>query len=257
MQKGSALIFLLVGALVLFIAGGAFYLGRSTLLRQDSTGQATPKPTPVPVTTSQTPQSSPIPNVSPVPNGTGETANSDSIRANWKTYTSEYGYSFRYPQSWEAVESVGDEGAMVYSKPEYIQLSEQLGQGFDKEDYAIIDVGMYLKGQQVAGNQTVSQETDVKDFVSRLYSSIIQSKEDTTLDGKPAVLVTLKRMVLPPGVAFGSQNDPIQNGTTKSVWTKYNGNILFINYDYGRQYKDSNTLPIIFNQVLSTFKFTQ
>ncbi|MBI4035555.1 hypothetical protein HY383_01275 [Candidatus Daviesbacteria bacterium] len=233
MQKGFASVLVLIGILVLTaVAGGAYYLGKSQVTKPQ-------------------PQNPVV--VSPTPDET----------ANWKTYTSQYGYSFKYPESWGATESVGDEGVVIYSKPEYIQLIQQLEQGFDKEDYATVEVGMYLKGQQVAdnslgsnSNQIISPDTDVKDFVSRLYFSIIQSKEDTTFNGKPAVSVTFKRMVPPPGVALGSQDPPIQDGTTKSVWTKYNGNILFINYQYGRKYMNSNALPIIFDQILSTFKFT-
>lgn len=51
MQRGQALIFLLVGIVVLAIAGGAYYLGRQT----------PPKLSPVPIATSQTPQSTTIP----------------------------------------------------------------------------------------------------------------------------------------------------------------------------------------------------
>lgn len=88
-QKGQALIFLLIGIIVLAAIGGAFYLGRSI----------TPKPSPTPTATSQvnpslTPSASPTPigaGDNPVPNGTGETTN-------WKTYT-KLGYEIKYPQS--------------------------------------------------------------------------------------------------------------------------------------------------------------
>lgn len=59
MQKGQALIFLLIGILIL--AGGAFYLGRQT----------STKPSPTPVATSQTPPSSISPvAISPIPQST-------------------------------------------------------------------------------------------------------------------------------------------------------------------------------------------
>lgn len=93
MQKGNVLIFLLVGIVVLAAIGGAFYLGRSTLLRQDFAGQATPQPSPSPVATSQV-ATSPNPNTNPIPNGTGETAS-------WKTYTNKkVGFSISYPENW-------------------------------------------------------------------------------------------------------------------------------------------------------------
>jgi len=84
MQKGQILIWIIVGALVIAVAGGAYYLGRST----------SPKPSPAPTVTSQTPQptSSPSPSdASPAPTGAGETAN-------WKTYTNTtFNYSIKYP----------------------------------------------------------------------------------------------------------------------------------------------------------------
>lgn len=79
MQKGNALIFLLVGIFVIAIAGGAYYLGRLT----------TPKTLSVPVPISQTSQSTPIPS---------STSTLVDETANWKTYTnSKYGFSFKYP----------------------------------------------------------------------------------------------------------------------------------------------------------------
>lgn len=87
MQKGNSLIFLLVGIVILVVAGGAFYLGRST----------SPKPLPTPIIISQNPEPTPTStstDASPAPIGSGETAN-------WKTYTnSQYSFSFKYPPSY-------------------------------------------------------------------------------------------------------------------------------------------------------------
>lgn len=83
MQKGQILIWIIVGSLLIALAGGAYYLGRST----------SPKPQATPVV-SQTPQPTPSPSSSP-----DETAN-------WKTYTnSKYGYSVKYPPNLETSET--------------------------------------------------------------------------------------------------------------------------------------------------------
>ncbi len=99
MQKGSALIFLLIGTLIITVAGGAFYLGRQT----------TPKPSPIPVTTSQ-PTSKPSPTQSPADETT-----------NWKTYTNPANtFSLRYPP--ERIVIITDSG-LVRVEPEDLSTS--------------------------------------------------------------------------------------------------------------------------------------
>lgn len=88
MQKGQVLIWVIVGTLIIAVAGGTFYLGRSI----------TPKPSPA-LPSILTP--SPTPDASPAPDGAGATAN-------WKTYTGETMYttdgsskfSIKYPPEW-------------------------------------------------------------------------------------------------------------------------------------------------------------
>lgn len=89
MQKGQILIWIIVGALIVIIAAGAYYLGRSS----------TPKPSTPPTVISQ-PTSTP--DASREPNGSGASGapNGDAETANWKTYTNiKYGYSLKYPSS--------------------------------------------------------------------------------------------------------------------------------------------------------------
>lgn len=78
MQKGQILIWIIVGAMVIAVAGGAYYLGRST----------SPKPSATTTVTSQTPQ--PTPTSSSIPDET----------TNWKTYANEkFKISFKYPSN--------------------------------------------------------------------------------------------------------------------------------------------------------------
>ena len=80
MQKGFGVIYILIGVLILAVAAGAYYLGRST----------SSKPSSNPTVTYQTPQPTPIPTSSSTPDET----------ADWKTYTnSRYSFSIKHPDS--------------------------------------------------------------------------------------------------------------------------------------------------------------
>lgn len=99
MQKGQAFIWIIVGSLVIAIAGGAYYLGRPT----------SPKPSSNPVITSQTPQPTLNPDASPAPTGVGETST-------WKTYQGKY-FSFQYPSAWPtAYSTTGQSEISGYKK---------------------------------------------------------------------------------------------------------------------------------------------
>lgn len=86
MQRGQALIFILVGVLLISaIAVGAIYLGKQITTKPKS---QTPSPSPQSLLTP-----SPIPSTSPQPSGSLKTANLN-------TYTStKYGFSFDYPKN--------------------------------------------------------------------------------------------------------------------------------------------------------------
>ncbi len=87
MQKGSAVIFLLIGIVMLVVIGGAFYLGRSTIS----------KPSPAPAVTFPTPLT---PSSSPT---------SQNETANWNTYTNrKVGFSLSYPKDWTLEENALD-----------------------------------------------------------------------------------------------------------------------------------------------------
>ncbi len=115
MQKGQIFIWVIVGALVIAVAGGAYYLGRSS----------TPKSSPAPVVTSpaspakrgeQTPKPTPIP--SPTQDET----------ANWKTFTdTNIGFSFMYPKSLE------NYGAIAVNESDG-EKGKLFGGGFSKDN---------------------------------------------------------------------------------------------------------------------------
>lgn len=231
---------LVIGVLILLllVSGGMYYLGT-----QNPASQSTK------ATSENTKQSN------------NEVSPTVSIINGWKVYSSPYGYSFDYPPSWGVEESFGDNGAQVWSDPEYIVLSKQEQQGFDKEDYAKIEVSSYLSGSDTAFGK-VDSNTDLQTFVQNHHGDALVSLTETSLDGKPALLAVVKREVLKDGYPIGTQNCPTsescmtESGQVKYVWTKIDGDIMGINYWYGRTYEGVSDLNTIFDNLISSFKFT-
>ncbi len=99
MEKGQTGILILVGVLVaLAIAGGAYFLGKSTFLGISTKLEPISQPTPQIVKSQPTPKSESTSSVaSPAPNGAGD-------MANWKTYTNNtYGFLIQYPLDWKTL----------------------------------------------------------------------------------------------------------------------------------------------------------
>lgn len=104
MQKGFGIIYILIGILVLgLVAGGAYYLGKST----------SPQPTPQPFypPPSSTPSLPPLDKNLPILNKTSDQT------ANWKTYTNQkFHYSLEYPSTWY----IGEQSDITYISPESV-----------------------------------------------------------------------------------------------------------------------------------------
>lgn len=104
MQKGQTGILILVGILIIVgVAGGAYYLGKSSTLKLSSAPVAPYQaPQPTPPTSSDANREPSGSAVSPKPSGAGEIAN-------WKTYTNkDYKFLIKYPSNMVYEEPVND-----------------------------------------------------------------------------------------------------------------------------------------------------
>ncbi len=113
MQRGFAPIIILVGILVIIvIAGGAYYFGKSQAVKPEATSSS-----PNPVATSQPPQPTAVFQTTPVPS-----PSSTVDTSNWKTIQYETHIYFKYPQNW--VEGLGHEtcGITLSSKEQDVSL---------------------------------------------------------------------------------------------------------------------------------------
>lgn len=208
MQKGQAPVLILVGILVIVaVAGGAFYLGRQT----------TPKPSPSPVVTSQTPKPT---NTSLESTGSAETAN-------WKTYkNSQYSYSFKYPQ--ELVEQNGT----IYTK---------LPGSNERSDTNMVFTANVFprttyRGPKITDPVGIKKETSDKTF------EVITDK--LTLNGRSANKLRID-------VLSGSQTE---NVPAIAAAIDLGSNILYV-YISNTSSIELQKYNTTFDQILSTFKF--
>ncbi len=173
MQKGQTPVLILVGILIIIVvAGGAYFLGKS----------ANSKPSSTPVVTSQSPQPALIPqstpDASPAPTGAGETTN-------WKIYTnSEYGFSFKYPSNWK-----------YEPNPAF------------PTTIAFFEVGVTpihhdgdTKSNEVFNFSPGVNDSSLDELKKEYYPDAI----DTTVDGKPALKTPAGEIIIKP-----SSNKPL------------------------------------------------
>ncbi len=233
MQKGQALIFLLVGMLIMAAIGGAFYLG--TLKNRP------PTLSPNPVATSQTPQPTSISSSTPTAD----------LTTSWKTYQSNmYNFSVKYPTNLEANDQTASPPSVLFEIPQtqpgppgfptfYISVmtdpppsTEQTYNHLSKEDLSDL--------YSVQVGQTVPLEAGKS--LKAPYSNYWNFKRlpDTTIAGVTSLVF---------------ENNNVWEGaglTDRRVLLKKKNKI----YMLGTYYGDTATLDN-FNLFVSTFKFTQ
>lgn len=197
-QSGIVGIFVLILVLVIAVAGGAYYLGRvSTKLQPTKTqqpAQVTPSPDPT---------------------------------ANWKVYTSNFGFSFKYPEGWE-----------VRNLLARTELGDPLNSTFIGK-YAILYLDIEPKNTEGGLVNTIvivahSLEEVVESYKRSVSFLMIISENKITLSGYP-------------GVELITENPQIEDPQLR---TRERGKTLLV-------YKDEKTFIVnLSNSLLSTFKFT-
>lgn len=219
-QKGFAPFLILVAILVVSgLVVGAYYFAKS----QSAKSEVTPSPNPV--VTSKTPQSTPLP--SPT----------DEI-ANWKTYTnSKYRFSFKYPSQW------------IYEE------SSDLGLGEDSErrksGYHILLGDPNVKVSAGGGKTIIAGSVDIHVYNKENYAYYTDNLDEyyKVINKKPTRKTTNVNGLTIEEVHHGSC---ITSDDCISVIFKKDANVFnFDTWVWVERYKDLETIY----QILSTFKF--
>ena len=221
MQKGQAPILILVGILIIAVAGGAYYLGTFKNVKLQSQN---------PVVTSIQVSASPVSSSTFV---ASSTPISSDETANWKIYiNSQFGFSVKYPPSWILHEYSVDKtyrlvSIVITNKEKDINLSSD---GNPKIGF-VIEINTSLHDKKIFER---SGEDKAPNFVGFNY-------QQTTM------------LALPAAKAYTTYSDMIPD--IGISWLYFNkdshGWLLgWPNTDFKGHYVS------VYDQILSTFKFT-
>ena len=161
-------------------------------------------------------------NARPTPAGSAETANPDSIGANWKTYTNTaYKFSFTYPPHWSALESTSHENPYA--------LFVELGPASTIQSGGLIAISIR--------NQI---ESDYLALLNKVDYQIAQ-RSDIQLGQNKATRYKLDQK--------STSGEKIQRDI---VLATQNGLL----YEINRGANSSKDNQLVFDQILSTFQFS-
>ncbi len=173
MQKGQILIWIIVGGLVIVIAGGALFYTNYSNNRTKSF--LTP-------TVSQTPQPTPV----------DETAN-------WKTYTNnKYAFSLNYPPNWKIEENMGSAIFFSIESPDY-----KFDDNNKVEEQVTVGTKISFNILSSTGNYSEPKEGEIP----TLYFDTVNNKQimdkisnitNITIDGRKAAKYDLQRLFKEP-----------------------------------------------------------
>lgn len=170
MQKGQALIFLLLGILLLVgVASGTYYLGRQT----------TSKPPPASVVTTPIPQTTPTPSL---------TSASNNETANWKTYTGEL-YSFKYPSDYKPTEDTTNDTYVV--KIDFKSSSDTPPFSFEIRKASTLADEVTYRKWQINGHQNNSVDEGKPVSIAGINGQILTVTNGSSTD-KQSIVIFLK-----------------------------------------------------------------
>ncbi len=180
-----------------------------------------------------------------VPSPTSKPSTSISISSDettdWKTYTSELGFSFKYPSDWSQLLKcrfgASDFGDICVKSNDFKE--KMVSMGSSGAYYGVSKGGLFGISQRQIENATVENFCTPKETKT-------DSCKATTINGQPAMEIVIFNHVTDNIFTLGPKQ--FQGITGKSFNESY---IISMNYPV-----NDTTNKVLLNQILSTFKFT-
>ena len=217
-QKGFAPIIIIV--LVAIVASGVYFLGTKNILKL--------------------PTSFSLPTISPSPTPTPDPT------ANWKTYTYyAYGYSVKYPSDWKVIEA---KPSNTPNWPYDISQENQL----QKVNFLEEKIDKTWPGSFVISVNKTPENFDTERWASNYFVPLIA--DPTTNLAKPKGKISVDNNIAYRFSVFQFDSDRTEIGLVK------NGNIYMFTFTDDVPIENDPNIEKhkeIYNQILSTFKFTE
>lgn len=231
-QKGLVGIFVLVLVLVVAVAGGAYYLGRvSTKSQVNGTTQVTP--------------TTPAPDLYREPNGSAATAN-------WNIYSnSKYGYSIKYPRDLTVWSAKNEHSTQVDLNPSSLKEADRIYIGYEP---LIAEAGLPHKSIMVSVFN-MEKKLDPFAYLKETNNSFIENNESCRVKSMESLGSKRSRSsngIMAIGLYECDLSSPGFVATNSYIAIEITQNF----YRTDGTQSDVENAEVLFDQILSTFKFT-